>query len=246
MIKALLPFFVLLLAFSSCARKYKIEGTSSVTSLDGKMLFVKVLDHGEWVVLDSAEVVHGMFSMKGRVDTVMMATLYLGDTNIMPLVLEKGSIRIYISNNQLYVKGTPHNDALYDFIDKRNDMETRLEDLERKEARMIMDGGDWNLIRAQLNVEGEQLIDEMNTYIRTFISDNYHTILGPSVFIMLCSSLPYPVLTPQIEEILNEAPPAFTNDYMVKDYVTKAKENMRLIEEHRRTEISITTTTTIP
>ena len=34
---------------TSCNRKYKIEGSSSVTSLDGKMLFLKTLRDGQWV-----------------------------------------------------------------------------------------------------------------------------------------------------------------------------------------------------
>ena len=57
-----LPFLLLLFVFTSCSRKYKIEGASSVTSLDGKMLFIKVLQNGEWLNIDSAEVVHGLFS----------------------------------------------------------------------------------------------------------------------------------------------------------------------------------------
>ena len=35
---------VSLLALTSCASEYKIEGSSSVSRLDGKMLFIKVPD----------------------------------------------------------------------------------------------------------------------------------------------------------------------------------------------------------
>ena len=38
----------------------------------------------------------------------------------MPLVLEDGKIVVSISNTQLIAKGTPLNDKLYEFIDKRN------------------------------------------------------------------------------------------------------------------------------
>ena len=38
-VNRILPFLLLLVLFTSCNRKYKIEGSSSVTSLDGKMLF---------------------------------------------------------------------------------------------------------------------------------------------------------------------------------------------------------------
>ena len=74
-VNRILPFLLLLVLFTSCNRKYKIEGSSSVTSLDGKMLFLKTLRDGQWVNVDSAEVIHGHFKMKGRADSVMMVTL---------------------------------------------------------------------------------------------------------------------------------------------------------------------------
>lgn len=114
-----LPFLLLFFVFTSCSRKYKIEGASSVTSLDGKMLFIKVLQNGEWLNIDSAEVIHGLFSMKGKVDSVVMATLYIGDESIMPLVIEKGNIQVSITNTELLQKGTSLNNALYAFMIKR-------------------------------------------------------------------------------------------------------------------------------
>ena len=101
-VNRILPFVL----FTSCNRKYKIEGSSSVTSLDGKMLFLKTLRDGQWVNVDSAEVIHGHFKMKGRADSVMMVTLYMDHEGIMPLVLEDGKIVVSISNTQLIAKGT--------------------------------------------------------------------------------------------------------------------------------------------
>ena len=231
-----LPLLLLLLVFTSCGRKYKIEGSSSVSSLDGRMLFIKTLQEGKWIKLDSAEVIHGLFSMKGAVDSVMMATLYMDDEAIMPLVIEKGDIKITITVTELAAKGTPLNDALYEFIDKKNAMDVKIEELEHKEARMVMEGADLADIHEQLTKEGEALINEMNQYVKTFISDNYETVLGPSVFLMLCSNLPYPVMTPQIEDIMKDAPYSFKMNKMVKEFVSKAKENMQLIQEHQRLE----------
>ncbi len=53
-VNRILPLLLLLMFFASCTRKYKIEGSSSVTSLDGKMLFLKTLRNGQWVTVDSA------------------------------------------------------------------------------------------------------------------------------------------------------------------------------------------------
>ena len=41
---------------------------------------------------------------------------------------------------------------------------------------------------------------------------------------ILTSSLPYPILTPQIEEILTHATPYFLGHPYVKEYIEKAKE----------------------
>lgn len=231
-----LPLLLLLVFLTSCSRKYKIEGSSSVTSLDGKMLYLKTLQDGEWVAVDSAEVVHGLFSMKGPVDSVVMVTLYMGNEGIMPLVLEDGKIEVSIANTQLSAKGTLLNNQLYEFIDKRNELEIRIEELDRKEARMVLDGANLEDVRSQLEEEGKNLVKEMNDYVKQFIIDNNDNVLGPSVFMMMCSALPYPIMTPEIEDIMRTAPQSFKENRMVKEFLTKAKENKQLIEEHRRLE----------
>lgn len=242
-VNRVLPLLLLLVVFASCSRKYKIEGSSSVTSLDGKMLFLKTLQNGEWVAIDSAEVIHGLFKMDGSADSVVMVTIYMDGEGIMPLVLEKGKIEVSISNSQLFAKGTPLNDKLYEFIDKRNTMEIKIEELERKEARMVLDGANLEDVHAQLTKEGETLIKDMNDYVRQFIIDNYENVLGPSVFMMMCSALPYPVMTPQIEDIMRTAPQVFKESPLVKDFLSKAKENMKLIEERRRMQQNASSTT---
>ena len=135
-VNRILPLMLLLVLFASCSRKYKVEGVSSVTSLDGKMLYLKTLRDGQWIAIDSAEVVHGLFSTSGPSDSVMMVTLYMNDEAIMPLVLENGKIEVSISNSQLTAKGTPLNNALYEFIEKRNSLELKIEELEKTVARL--------------------------------------------------------------------------------------------------------------
>ena len=226
-VNKILPFLLLLPFLASCTSKYKIEGTSSVNSLDGKMLYLKSLRDGEWVKLDSAEVVHGLFSMKGKIDSVQMVTLYMDEESIMPIVLESGKITVTISNTDLKAVGTSLNNALYEFISKRNQLEESIGELDE--------------IHGQLVVEGDSLMKAMNQYVKTFISDNYENVLGPSVFMMLCSSLPYPIMTPQIDDIIKDAPYSFKDNKLVREFLSKARENMKLIEEHQRLEQNAST-----
>ena len=207
-----------------------------MNSLDGKKLYLKTVQDGELLKIDSAEVIHGLFSMKGKMDSVQMVTLYMDDESIMPNVLERGKVTVTISNMDIKAEGTPLNTALYEFIRKKNELEVSIEELEQKETRMVMDGADYEEIHRQMVSEGDSLVNEMNKYVKKFISDNYENVLGPNVFIMLCNSLPYPVMTPQIDDIIKDAPYSFKDNKMVEEYLKKAKENMKLIEEHQRME----------
>lgn len=224
----------LTLVMASCSRNYKVEGTSSLAGFDGKKLFLRTFKDGEWVAVDSADVEHGLFKMSGPVDTARMVALFMDGENLMPLVLERGTVEVTISTGQLDAKGTPLNDRLYDFIRKRNEMETKIEELDRKEARLVLEGADIDEVHVQLAQEGELLLKEMNDYIKQFIIDNFTNVLGPSVFMMMCSTLPYPLITPPIEELMKSAPVEFKGDPLVKDFLEKARENKTLIEEQKR------------
>lgn len=236
--KSILTLSYFLILLSSCNQNYEINGSSSIKSLDGQMLYMKILHDGEWTKIDSSEIVHGSFKMNGHVDSTMMATLYMGTEAVMPVVLEKGKINIVIKDDHLHVDGTPLNNALYTFIDKRNSFEQKLEDIDRSEARMIMNGGDIDEIQATLNKESDDLFREMNLYIKNFISGNYDNVLGPNVFLMLCSTLPYPIMTPQIDDIINDAPYSFRSNDLVKDFLSKARQNMELIDEYQRMQLN--------
>lgn len=225
---------VLLALLTSCSSTYQITGNSELTSLDGKKLSLRTLENGQWVEVDSAEVVHGLFTMNGKADTTKMVTLYFDNEGLMPIILENGDISVTITNRTLQAQGTPMNDALYDFIRMRNSMELQMGLLNSREARLIMEGANPEFVHVQIQQEIDSLNRQMNAMVRSFISDNYNNILGPSVFMMMCSSLPYPILTDDIEAILNSAPDSFLNQEWVKDFVSKAKENMMLIEENRR------------
>ena len=222
---------IITLVFTSCASEYQIQGSSSVSRLDGKMLFVKVPQGNDMMNVDSAEVVHGMFKMQGEIDTTMIASLYMDDQSIMPLVMEKGSIEIQIDNGRITVKGTPLNERLYDFVGKKSSLDDRAYEVERMESRMIMDGHPMDVVEMEINKEREKLTGEMNDLVKTFIQDNYENVLGPGVFLMLCNGFPYPLLTPLMEEIVDKAPDSFKNHSLIKEYVEVARENMQKMND---------------
>ena len=96
---------------------------------------------------------------------------------------------------------------------------------------MIMDGQSMDMVEKEINAEREKLSKEMDELVKTFIQDNYHNVLGPGVFLMVCNSFPYPFLTPLLEEIIDKAPESFKNHELVKEYIEVARENMEALNE---------------
>ena len=225
----------------SCAEGYSVQGSSSVSALDGSKLYLKTIKDNELRNIDSCEVVHGQFRFAGLLDTVRMANLFMDDESIMPIVLEKGEISIRIDNASQTVFGTPLNDRLYVFIDFHNQLGNQMAELSHKQSRMLLDGIDETDINRQLNIEAAEIARKEDSLVTNFIVENFDNVLGPGVFMMITSMYRYPVLTPQIEDIMSKATSKFKNDPYVKDYYQVATEN-----QARSTGMHDANTATVP
>ena len=71
------------------------------------MLYLKVVKDNDFKKVDSCDVVHGLFHFNGTFDSVRMASIFMDDESVLPLVLEGGDINIKIDNTQQTVGGTP-------------------------------------------------------------------------------------------------------------------------------------------
>ena len=223
--KILLAFATMAL-MASCANSYNVQGSSSISSLDGSKLYLKAVKNNELKSIDSCDIVHGQFHFSGILDTVRMANLFMDDQSIMPVVLEEGEIVIKLDNAAQSVGGTPLNDKLYKFIDKHKQLDNRMSELSHKQSQMMLEGVDELTINEQLNAEAEKIAAEEDKLVTSFIVENFDNVLGPGVFMMITSGFNVPVLTPQIEDIMSKATDKFKNDPYVKEYYQVASDNM--------------------
>ena len=225
MYKILLAFATMAL-MASCANSYNVQGSSSISSLDGSKLYLKAVKNNELKSIDSCDIVHGQFHFSGILDTVRMANLFMDDQSLLPVVLEEGEIVIKIDNAAQSVGGTPLNDKLYKFIDKHKQLDNRMSELSHKQSQMMLEGVDELTINEKLNAEAEKIAAEEDKLVTSFIVENFDNVLGPGVFMMITSGFNVPVLTPQIEDIMSKATEKFKNDPYVKEYYQVASENM--------------------
>ena len=209
----------------SCAETFNVQGISSLSRLDGNKLYLKAIKDNELTSIDSCDVLHGQFSFTGTLDTVRMANLFMDEQSVLPVVLESGVINIKIDQAKQVVSGTPLNEKLYAFLDKHRQLDNRMNELNQRQSQMMLDGIDEDTIQARLSAEAEQIIKEEDRLVTDFIVNNFDNVLGPGVFMMITSAFQYPVLTPQIEDIMSKATDKFKNDPYVKDYYKTATEN---------------------
>ncbi len=216
---------------ASCADQYRLTGTTNIHGLEGQMLYLKVFDIDDMAKMDSCRVTHGRFEFKGNMDTTVMANLFAGEQSLMPVVIESGELKVRIDDISQQITGSPLNDTLYNFIRQKVQLDNQISELAQREGRLVMDGVDFDEVVRILNTEYTVLSNKNDELVTGFIKRNYNNVLGSGVFMIMTNSFNYPVMTPQIEEILTSATPYFINHPYVKAYVEAARENMEKMRE---------------
>ncbi len=221
----ILYVLAVLAALTSCAESYNIQGSSSVSSLDGSKLYLKTLKDKELVDIDSCEVIHGKFKFVGLLDTTMVVNLFMDDQPLMmPIVLEQGNITVNLDKSSCKVSGTELNDLLYEFIDQHTQLDNRMNELDHRYSQMLLDAIDEQTINEQISKEAAAIAAEEDSLVTHFVIDNFDNVLGPWAFMMITSGFQYPTLTPQIEHIMSQATETFRKDPYVSRYYQKANE----------------------
>lgn len=228
--KNILTTAFLVVILSACNSGYSIKFDSNRgEKINNHTIYLKEFVDNKWVCVDSTMAKDGSFEFRGKIKEPKMVSIYIDDYSIMPVVLEAGEISIKYKNNSLIAKGTDLNDELYDFIEKRNNIEIALSNLYKTEIKMSFEGEDPEHIRDVIASKDDSLTKEKSNLIKEFFKDNYNNVLGPNVFIMLSQLLPYPQITPLMEEVLKEAPESFKLNPYIKEYLNSAMQNSKWI-----------------
>ncbi|MCD7714116.1 MAG: DUF4369 domain-containing protein [Prevotella sp.] len=218
-----------LAAVVSCASSYNIHGSSNISTLDGRMLYLKVLDGDEFRDVDSCDVVHGQFSFHGTYDSVYMANIFMENEQLMPIVVEGGNIKVQVDNADVVVDGSPMNDKLFGFLRQYNQIIGEQADLVHRHDQAIMDGSNMNTVLRELQMEDMRLSMKEDSLVTGFVKENYDNCLGPGVFFLTTIGYDYPLLTPWVEDIMSRATDYFKSNPYVRTYYQKALENQQIM-----------------
>lgn len=230
--KTWISLLLLLISISCTTQRYTIVGSASDRSFDGKMLYLRALCDSTMEILDSCEIIHGKFAFSFPYQGITLASLLVDNEQLMPLVLEEGEITVALNVTGHLVTGTPLNDSLYTFLNRKKAIDTQLAELPKRETKLIMDGMEHEEIVNMLNKEYDALMSDGDQLMTQFIVQNMNNVLAPGGFMVLTSGLPYPLLTPQIEFIWMKASAQFKEHPYVKEYMQVARENMEKIKQN--------------
>ncbi len=216
----LLPFVLLLV---SCAQQYCVEGNLSQSLLDGRMAYIKATRGESFATIDSCEVLHGQFRMAGPLDSVILVSLFMGDDNFIPLVLEQGDVSVRIENSSIVIGGTPLNERLFAFLSSRDSLAMLRAELPKRESELFLEGYTQDEIIDELAGQEIQLGRALDKLETQFITNNFDNILGVTFFLQLCNEAyqlyGYPTTTPQIDEIYGLAPASFRQKAEIQTYM---------------------------
>ena len=135
----LIVLIKIVLLTSSCDKEFSLNG-STESFFNGAKVYLKAETADKWITLDSCEILHGKFYMNGSADSAFVSALFIGEEAIIPIVIEEGNINLDINRHNITISGTKLNDALSDFMQKKEQFEQRMYELERMEASLILDG----------------------------------------------------------------------------------------------------------
>ena len=230
---------VILLALTSCTKSYYIHGTSNISSLDGRQLYLKGGSGDSLITLDSCEVVHGNFSFKGTLDSVQVAQIYMDDMNLQfPIVLEEGDIQLKLDNTLLRVSGTPLNEKLNTFWTKFTQLRNQFIEIDHEEGVSIMNGHDEEATNARLIKKALLVYANIDKLFTAFVTNNFDNTLSTWGFLTRVSydmtPNDYPIwmndylyanavsqLPSWVEFIMAKAPDVFKNNAAIKDFYEK-------------------------
>ena len=230
---------VILLALTSCTKSYYIHGTSNISSLDGRQLYLKGGSGDSLITLDSCEVVHGNFSFKGTLDSVQVAQIYMDDMNLQfPIVLEEGDIQLKLDNTLLRVSGTPLNEKINTFWTKFTQLRNQFIEIDHEEGVSIMNGHDEEATNTRLIKKALLVYANIDKLFTAFVTNNFDNTLSTWGFLTRVSydmtPNAYPIwmndylyanavsqLPSWVEFIMAKAPDVFKNNAAIKDFYEK-------------------------
>lgn len=197
------------LLFSSCLpeqRELTYTIDISVDTITDGYAYLQKREDGEWVKLDSALAVEGVYGMQGNIDFPSMHYVYISDLKRnVPLFLDHGNITIELyknDNTATKISGSAAHDEYKRYESELSVYDERIREIysQYKEARELAN----DKLKDSLSSLMDQVYEDQHQFIREYVLNHNAAITSP--YIAYRNSYLWDVET--LEEIVNNFDPA--------------------------------------
>ena len=230
--------FCAIAIFSSAQGKFSIKGNAG-EKWNNQLLYLCLMDDGEKakeVVLDSAKVKKGKFSFSGVRQTPNIALIKDRDGGTYPLILEKGKIVINLTTRT--VGGTSLNDTLDVAWKGMQSVINNNKQIMKSNISLVMSQKSGESFREALKQDtafaaiwrrNMEIDLAQRDSIRAFVKEHQNSLVG----VFLLSLKEVFIYHSQLEDMMSEASPVFSQHVLVKDKLEEMRQLSRRFEVER-------------
>jgi thiol-disulfide isomerase/thioredoxin len=227
-----LAIFVLALAVASCQsakNEFSIKG--SIAGVEtGKVYLLKIVD-GNPQSIDTANVVGGKFTFKGKMDMPDIRILRLNEQDYLaPFFLDNANITVIANKDSLRktkITGSPTQDVFQIYVSEMEKQSKEVMALQSKYQNAMSTGNSNEAEKAK--IEYQAMIDNNKFYTKNFVKEHPGSVV--SAYITLAQ------LANQVEGAeLDSITRKFAPEISTSPYVVKLKE---IIQEQKKTAVGV-------
>lgn len=230
--KNVLTLLVFALAVFSCQTakdEFSIKGT--VTGVETGKVYLQKLVDGQPQSVDTADIVGGKFSFKGKMEIPDLRFLRLNEQDYFAqFFLDNSNITVNAYKDSLRstkIAGSPTQDIFQIFISEMEKLNKDVMALQGKYQNALSTGNTNEAEKAKIDYQA--MVDNNKVYIKNFVKEHPNSVV--SAFI---------VLTQMVEELddteLETITNSFTPEIGASEYVVKLKE---LVAEKKKTAVGV-------
>jgi len=193
-----LTTFVVIILFS-CTPKNQFRINGSISGLDSGVIYLQKMEAGEWLKLDSVQVVKGHFQFRGTIEMPEMWYLAIRDSKILvPFFIENTSIRINILADSVEgttIEGSASQEVYEDYLDMVQVLNDERDSLNNA-YKVAEDSGDV-IEMTRIDSCYDQMESRKKALIITFSKEHNTCVVSPYLIMRHA----YMFELPELEEI---------------------------------------------
>lgn len=224
-------FVFALMVFSCQMAKDEFSIKGSIEGVETGKIYLQKLVEGQPQSIDTADVVDGKFTFKGKIETPDLRLLRLNEEEYLaPFFLDNSSITVTAKKDSLRIstyKGSPTQDIFQIYMTEVEKLNKDMMALQAKFQNAMSTGNADEADKAQ--IDRQAMLDNNLFYTKNFVKEHKNSVVSAYITLAMLAGQ---VDGTELDSIVSK----FTPEISTSEYVIKLKE---MIQEQKKTAIGV-------